>query len=167
MERTLIFGILLFMSLFILNLKLSQVSSKGLGFKLGIFFLIMTLLFLMVSGIIYEFNKIPIITSLLAIICFCLELIKSIIKIFNKKVDVMLVFCLIIAFVCELYNRIDPYGYFLYTVFNQVINVNKIKIFAIIGFIVFLSVKVFSGIFFKKDLQFINREHFKVKDGKK
>ena len=79
----------------------------------------------------------------------------------------MLGFCLIIAVVCELYSKIDPYGSFLYMIFNQTIRVDRIKIFAIIGFIVFLSIKIFAGIFFKKDLEFINKSNFQVKDGKK
>lgn len=167
MERTLIFGILLFISLYILNLKLSYVASKDLNFKLGVFFFILTLLFLAVSGVMHEFSMIPVITSLFVIICFSLGVIKSILRIFKKRIDAMLGFCLIIAVVCELYSKIDPYGSFLYMIFNQTIRVDRIKIFAIIGFIVFLSIKIFAGIFFKKDLEFINKSNFQVKDGKK
>ena len=35
-----------------------------------------------------------------------------------------------------------------------------------IGFIVFLSSKIFAGIFFKKDLAFLNKKQFQAKDGK-
>ena len=69
-------------------------------------------------------------------------------------------------FLCEIYTRLDPYGSFLYFIFKQSINVYRIEIFAIIGFIIFLAVKIFGGIFFKKNMNFLDRRHFQVKDGK-
>lgn len=166
MERTLIYGILLFMSLFILNLKLSYVASKSLNFKLGVFFSILTLLFLAVGGISDEFRVVPIVTFTLVIICICIGVIKYILKIFNGKADVFLAFCALTILLCEVYTRLDPYGSFLYFIFNETINVHKIEIFAIIGFIVFLSIKIFAGIFLKKDLNVLDKRHFQVKDGK-
>ena len=140
MERVLIFGILLFIALFVLNLKLSYVASRSMNFKLGVFFSIITLLFLAVNGISDEFRSVPIVTSLLVLICMCIGLVKYIVKIFNGKVDVVLAFCLLAVLICELYTRLDPYGSFLYFIFRQSINVHKIEIFAIIIFIIFLSV---------------------------
>ena len=105
-------------------------------------------------------------TSLLVVVCICIGIVKYIFKIFNGKVDVILAFCLLTVLICELYTRIDPYGSFLYFIFNQSINVHKVEIFAIIGFIIFLSVKIFAGIFFKKDLNFLDKKQFQVKDGK-
>ena len=67
-ERVLLFGILLFIALFILNLKLSYVASRSLNFKLGVFFSIITLLFLAVNGISDEFRIVPIVTSLLDVV---------------------------------------------------------------------------------------------------
>jgi len=165
-ERVLFFGILLFIALFILNLKLSYVASRSINFKLGVFFSIITLLFLAVNGISDEFRIVPIVTSLLVIVCMCIGLVKYIFKIFNGKVDVILAFCLLTVLICEGYTRLDPYGSFLYFIFKENINVHKIEIFAIIGFIIFLSVKIFAGIFFKKDLNFLDKKQFQVKDGK-
>ena len=54
----------------------------------------------------------------------------------------------------------------LYTIFKKNIDIQQIEIYAIIGFIIFLSTKIFAGIFFKKDLAFLNKKKFQVKDGK-
>lgn len=166
MQRTLVFGILLFLALFILNLKLSYVASKSVNYKIGVFFLILTLLFLAVSGISNEFRVLPVVTSTLFILCVCIGVVKYIVKIFKGKVNIFLAFCALAVLLCEVYTRIDPYGSFLYFIFNENVNVHKIEIFAIIGFIVFLSIKIFAGIFFKKDLNVIDKTHFQVKDGK-
>lgn len=165
-ERTLIFGILLFIVLFILNSKLSIVANKGIAFKLGVFFAILTLLFLAVSGISDEFGTVSIVTFIVTFICIGFNFVQYIIKIFNGKLDVVLVFCLLVIVLCEVYTRIDPYASFLYFLFNQTVNVNRIEVYSIILFIIFLSIKIFAGIFFKKDLNFLDKDHFKVKDGK-
>lgn len=166
MERTLIFGILLFIVLFILNSKLTVIAKKGMAFKLSVFFSILTLLFLAVSGISDEFSTISVLSFLLTLICLGFNLVQNIVKMFKGKIDVVLVFCLLTIIVCELYTRIDPYGSFLYFLFNKPVNINKIEIYSIIIFIIFLSVKIFAGIFFKKDLNFLDKNHFQVKDGK-
>lgn len=166
MERTLFFGVLLFMVLSILNLKISHVAKKSVTYKLGIFFFIITLLFLAVGGISDEFKAVPVITALLTVVCFCGGIIGSIFKIFKSKLDAFLVLCLLIVLLCEVYIKLDPNGYVLYRIFEQVIDIAQIEIMSIIGFIVLLSIKVFSGIFFKKELNFINKNHFQVKDGK-
>lgn len=145
---------------------MSYVASKDLNFKLGVFFLILTILFLAVSEISSEFRLLPIITSMLVLLCFCIGVVKYIFKIFNGKVDACVAFCLLTVFLCEIYTRLDPYGSFLYFIFKQSINVYRIEIFAIIGFIIFLAVKIFGGIFFKKNMNFLDRRHFQVKDGK-
>lgn len=166
MERTLLFGILLFIVLFVLNSKLTIIAKKGTTFKLSVFFAILTLLFLAVSGISDEFSTISIVSFILTLICIGFNLVQMIVNIFNGKIDVVLVFCLLTIIICELYIRLDPYGSFLYFLFNKPININQIEIYSIIIFIIFLSIKIFAGIFFKKDLNFLNKKHFQVKDGK-
>lgn len=166
MERTLIFGILLFMILFVLNSKLTIIAKKSMFFKLGLFFSILTLLFLAVGGINDEFSNVSVVTFILAFICLSLNFVQNIVKIFKGKIDVTLAFCFCVILICELYTRLDPYGSFLYFIFNKSININRIEIYSIIIFIILLSAKVFAGIFFKKDLNFLNKKHFEVKDGK-
>ncbi|WP_455544385.1 hypothetical protein [Intestinibacter sp.] len=166
MENTLLYGILLFIVLFILNTKLTTIANKGMTCKLGVFFAILTLLFLAVGGINNEFQNLAFVTCILTICCMLLGIVQYMIKIFNGKVDIVLMFCLFVIIFCEGYTRIDPYGSILYKVFNKIIDVQKIEIYAIIGFIIFLSIKIFAGIFFKKDLAFLNKKQFQVKDGK-
>jgi len=69
---------------------------------------------------------------------------------------------------CEVYIRIDPYGVFLYIfLFNKSVDIHKYEIYAIIGFIIFfINQKYSQGIFFKKDLNFLDKNYFQVKDGK-
>ena len=67
-ERTLLFGILLFIVLFILNSKLTTISNKRLSSKLSVFFGILTLLFLAVGGISNEFSDIAVVTFILTLI---------------------------------------------------------------------------------------------------
>lgn len=166
MERTLICGILLFGVLFLLNTKLAKISSKKMSFKLGVFFSILTLLFLAVGGINDQFGTMSFVTFVLTIGCFFLSFIKGMIKMFNGKGDVVLMFCLLVIILCECYIKVDPYGSILYTIFKKNIDIQQIEIYAIIGFIIFLSTKIFAGIFFKKDLAFLNKKKFQVKDGK-
>lgn len=166
MERTLICGILLFGVLFLLNTKLAKISSKKMPFKLGVFFSILTLLFLAVGGINDQFGTMSFVTFVLTIGCFFLSFIQGMIKIFNGKGDVVLMFCLLVIILCECYIKVDPYGSILYTIFKKNIDIQQIEIYAIIGFIIFLSTKIFAGIFFKKDLAFLNKKKFQVKDGK-
>ena len=150
-ERTLLFGILLFIVLFILNSKLTTISNKKLSSKLSVFFGILTLLFLAVGGISDEFSDIAVVTFILTL---------------NGKVDVFLAFFFLTIVLCEVYIRIDPYGSFIYFLFNKSVDIHKYEIYAIIGFIIFLSIKIFAGIFFKKDLNFLDKNYFQVKDGK-
>ncbi|MFR1851528.1 MAG: hypothetical protein ACLSXF_10630 [Clostridium sp.] len=166
MERTLICGILLFGVLFLLNTKLAKISSKKMPFKLGVFFYILTLLFLAVGGINDQFGTMSFVTFVLTIGCFFLSFIQGMIKMFNGKGDVVLMFCLLVIILCECYIKVDPYGSILYTIFKKNIDIQQIEIYAIIGFIIFLSTKIFAGIFFKKDLAFLNKKKFQVKDGK-
>ena len=166
MERTLICGILLFGVLFLLNTKLAKNSSKKMPFKLGVFFSILTLLFLAVGGINDQFGTMSFVTFVLTIGCFFLSFIQGMIKMFNGKGDVVLMFCLLVIILCECYIKVDPYGSILYTIFKKNIDIQQIEIYAIIGFIIFLSTKIFAGIFFKKDLAFLNKKKFQVKDGK-
>ena len=151
MERTLICGILLFGVLFLLNTKLAKISSKKMPFKLGVFFSILTLLFLAVGGINDQFGTMSFVTFVLTIGCFFLSFIQGMIKMFNGKGDVVLMFCLLVIILCECYIKVDPYGSILYTIFKKNIDIQQIEIYAIIGFIIFLSTKIFAGIFFKKD----------------
>ncbi|MBU5336742.1 hypothetical protein [Intestinibacter bartlettii] len=166
MERTLIYGILLFIVLFILNTKLTTIANKGMPFKLGVFFAILTLLFLAVGGINDQFGTLSFVTCILTICCIFISIVQHMVKVFNGKVDVVLMFCLLTIIFCEGYVRLDPYGSFLYLIFKKSIDVQKIEIYAIIGFIIFLSTKIFAGIFLKKDLAFLNKKNFQVKDGK-
>ena len=166
MERTLICGILLFGVLFLLNTKLAKISSKKMPFKLGVFFYILTLLFLAVGGINDQFGTMSFVTFVLTIGCFFLSFIQGMIKMFNGKGDVVLMFCLLVIILCECYIKVDPYGSILYTIFKKNIDIQQIEIYAIIGFIIFLSTKIFAVIFFKKDLAFLNKKKFQVKDGK-
>ena len=128
-ERTLLFGILLFIVLFILNSKLTTISNKKLSSKLSVFFGILTLLFLAVGGISDEFSDIAVVTFILTLISMGISIVQ----------------------------------YFL---FNKSVDIHKYEIYAIIGFIIFLSIKIFAGIFFKKDLNFLDKNYFQVKDGK-
>ena len=165
-ERTLLFGVLLFIILFILNSKLTTISKKKLSFKLSVFFGVLTLLFLAVGGISDEFSGIAVVTFILTLISMGISIVQYIVKILNGKIDVFLAFFFLTIVLCEVYTRIDPYGYFIYFLFNKIIDVHKYEIYAIIGFIIFLSIKIFAGIFFKKDLNFLDKNHFQVKDGK-
>ena len=151
-ERTLLFGILLFIVLFILNSKLTTISNKKLSSKLSVFFGILTLLFLAVGGISNEFSDIAVVTFILTLI--------------SMGIDVFLAFFFLTIVLCEVYIRIDPYGSFIYFLFNKSVDIHKYEIYAIIGFIIFLSIKIFAGIFFKKDLNFLDKNYFQVKDGK-
>lgn len=166
MVKTLICGILLFIVLSVLDLKLSKIASKSISVKLFIFFLILTLLFLAVSGISDEFKVIPEITAMIMIMCLVSAFIGRIFKITKSKLDGFLIFSLLMILICEGYVRLDPNGRILYWIFDRMIDVKQIEIIWIIGFIILLSIKVFGGIFFKKELSFIDKRHFQVKDGK-
>ena len=165
-ERTLLFGVLLFIILFILNSKLTTISKKKLSFKLSVFFGVLTLLFLAMGGISDEFSGIAVVTFILTLISMGISIVQYIVKILNGKIDVFLAFFFLTIVLCEVYTRIDPYGYFIYFLFNKSIDVHKYEIYAIIGFIIFLSIKIFAGIFFKTDLNFLDKNHFQAKDGK-
>lgn len=165
-EKTLICGILLFIILFILNTKLTSIANKGMPFKLGVFFSILTLLFLAVGGINDQFGTLSFVTFILTICCMFLNFIQYMMKVFNGKGDIALMFCLLTIVLCECYIKIDPYGSILYSIFKKSIDIQQLEIYAIIGFIVFLSSKIFAGIFFKKDLAFLNKKQFQAKDGK-
>ncbi|MEI3235231.1 MAG: hypothetical protein V8S33_12870 [Intestinibacter bartlettii] len=109
-ERTLLFGILLFIVLFILNSKLTTISNKKLSSKLSVFFGILTLLFLAVGGISDEFSDIAVVTFILTLISMGISIVQYIVKILNGKVDVFLAFFFLTIVLCEVYIRIDPYG---------------------------------------------------------
>ena len=94
-----------------------------------------------------------------------ISIVQYIVKILNGKVDVFLAFFFLTIVLCEVYIRIDPYGSFIYFLFNKSVDIHKYEIYAIIGFIIFLSIKIFAGIFFKKDLNFLDKNYFQVKDG--
>ena len=119
-----------------------------------------------VGGINDQFGTMSFVTFVLTIGCFFLSFIQGMIKMFNGKGDVVLMFCLLVIILCECYIKVDPYGSILYTIFKKNIDIQQIEIYAIIGFIIFLSTKIFAGIFFKKDLAFLNKKKFQVKDGK-